>query len=262
MQNDEAKILVTKEAVKAISAWAFETLQGHALRVPEEQAISTATSDAIGKLISEAGTKRFQTIRSLPTLVSWEVSTYCERVRIYPFVTKYREAILGNSSEMIAAWQLHSHSLRQNELYVLQERGTKILDFVHLVTKDLGLNTENRARKFQQKFASQFKSRLRDRHRVVHAHEKPSMMSRVADLVITADDITKKEMHDYALDLIFRMAELLPGDEDDPSEKVRALLNARQLHVSGAEEEASQMMQLFFENMENAIVPASADPGK
>lgn len=250
--------IVTKEAAQAISHWAYEILKKHAANVPPTQLASAATTKSVSKRLSVKGAKKFTTVKSLPLLVSTEVLSYCERIRIYPFVAKYREALKPDSPEMTAAWQLHSQSLRQNELYVIQERGTDILDFAHQVATDIGLGTENRAKIFENRFKTQFKWRLRDRHRVVHAHEKPSMTSRLTDMMITMTKSSEEDVKSYIIKLLLSLSEHLPGEKtDDPKEITRRLLSVRDIYVKHAEEEASKMMEIFFEEMEKTIYTAT-----
>ncbi|MCQ1572099.1 hypothetical protein NFO65_15305 [Neorhizobium galegae] len=263
MQKEDDPKLVTKEAVQAISLWSKGVLEKYAANIPEAQLVSSATRKSVAKRLSENGAKKFTTIRSLPLLVSSEVLSYCERIRIYPFITQYRVELNKGSPEMIAAWQLHSHSLRQNELYVIHERGGDILDFAHYVATDLGLGSENRAKEFEKRFKKQFDWRLRDRHRVVHAHERPSMTSRLADLMIATDDSTKEDLKDYLMGLLANLSELLPGEKtDDPKEKMRRLLSVRDVYVKAAEEEATQMIEMFVDEMQKTISPLAGVAAK
>ncbi len=251
--------LVTKEAVQSISNWAAEVLEAYSATIPEDQLVSTPTKKSIAKRLSANGAKRFETLKSLPLLVSAEVLSYCERIRIYPFITQYRLEVNKGSTDMIAAWQLHSHSLRQNELYVIQERGTDILDFLHNVASDFGLGTQNQAKVFEKRFKNQFEWRLRDRHRVVHAHEKPSMTSRLADMMIASDKSTESDVKDYIVGLLTNLSELIPGEKtDDPNVKLQRLLSVRDLYVQAAEEEAVQMIDIFFEELTRTIAPQAA----
>jgi hypothetical protein len=46
---------------------------------------------------------------------------------------------------MVAAWLLHSHSLRQGELYIIQERSVELLRFFRDVATNLGLPEADRS---------------------------------------------------------------------------------------------------------------------
>ncbi len=258
MQNDHDQETrrVTKAAAQSIFSRCKDVLDGHAARLPESQKVSPKTLAAVQKRLSENGAKKFTSVRSLPLLVSSEVLSWCERVRIYPFVAKYRVEVNNGSKEMVAAWQLHSHSLRQSEIYVLQERGKDIINFAHLVAADLGLGTENRANKFEKRFKTQFEWRLRDRHRVVHAHEKPSLTSCLADLMVATDESTNDVFQEYIVVLLRNIAETLPGEKtEDPKEKLKHLHSVRDIYEKGAEEEATQMIDIFVEELQMTISP-------
>lgn len=259
--NDQHPRSVTKEDAQAISMWCQHVLENHAAELPDSHLASPKTVSAVQKRLSENGAKKFTTIRSLPLLLASEVLSWCERVRIYPFTAKYRVQVNDGSPEMVAAWQLHSHSLRQNEVYVLQERGRDIINFAHLVATDLGLGTQNRAVKFEQRFKTQFSWRLRDRHRVVHAHERPSLTSRLADMMVATDESTKTVFQDYIVGLLTDIAETLPGDQaDKPKQKLERLYSLRDIYEKGAEEEAALMIEIFVEELQKTISPAGRRP--
>jgi hypothetical protein len=257
--SDQEATPVTKEAAQTISSWCQHVLEKHAANLPESQLASRETFAAVQKRLSENGAKRFTTARSLPLLVAAEVLSWCERVRIYPFTAKYRVQVNNGSSDMVAAWQLHSHSLRQSEVYVLQERGRDIINFAHLVATDLGLGTQNRASRFDKRFKTKFGWRLRDRHRVVHAHERPSLTSRLADMMVATDETTKSFFEDYIVNLLTDIADKLPGDQtDDPKEKLKRLHLVRDVYEKGAEDEATQMIEIFVEELQMTINPPTS----
>lgn len=263
MTEETEPRIVNKQAAQAISQWSICILEKHVANVPQSQLVSSTTAKSVSKRLSKKGAKRFETVSSLPLLVSSEVLTLCERIRIYPFVAKYREALRSDSPEMTAAWQLHSHSLRQSELYVIQERGGDILDFAHHVAADMGLGTANRSKEFEKRFKKQFEWRLRDRHRVVHAHEKPSMTSRLTDLMITTNETTEGDAKDFFMGLLVRISDMLPGEKtDDPKELTRRLQSVRDTYVKDAEEEAYQMMKIFVEELKETIAPATSAAAK
>ncbi|CDZ54398.1 hypothetical protein [Neorhizobium galegae] len=259
MPDDAAKKtngkIVTKETVQALSMWTQDALDKRVALIDGSREVSAPTAKAISRRLSENGAKTFTTVRSLPFLLSNEVLTYCERIRIYPFTARYREALKATSPDMNAAWQLHSNSLRQSEVYVIQERGKKLLGFAHQIAVELDIGTPARFMKFDARFNKKFERRLRDRHRVVHAHEKPSLTSRVTDMMITSDDTTSEDVQNHLMSLIFKMADMLPGEKtDDRQEIMKRLLDVPNMYAKIADEEAFDMINIFFEELKATLV--------
>jgi hypothetical protein len=248
--------VLTQDMVWAVAGNVNELLEHYAQAVPEAKKVSKDTGEAIAKRISVNGAKKFTTVRSLPFFFASELLTYLQRIQIYPFVAKYREVLKPNSADMNAAWQLHSHSLRQSECYVIQERGTDILEFAHLVATDLGVGTKSRAKTFEKRFKKEFAIRLRDRHRVVHAHEKPSLTTRVTDMMVAANKTNPDEMNKQLMTTMFNVSQLLPGmPTDDPAEALKRMFDVREEYPKIAEREAVQMMDIFYEELVQTTAP-------
>jgi hypothetical protein len=254
-EKDGKPEVLTQNMVWAVAGRVNELLEHYALAVPEAKKVSSDTGRAIAKRISVNGAKNYTKVRSLPFFLAAEIRTYLERIRIYPFVVKYREVLKPSSMDMNAAWQLHSHSLRQSECYVIQERGTDILEFAHLVAVDLGLGTKSRAKNFEKRFKKEFEVRLRDRHRVVHAHERPSLTTRVTDMMVGADKENPDDMAKQLMKVMFDVSRRLPGmPTDDPDKAIKRMFAVREEYPKIAEREAVQMMDIFYEELVQTIV--------
>ncbi|NSL20193.1 hypothetical protein [Agrobacterium tumefaciens] len=255
-ENDGKPEVLTQDMVWAVAGQVNELLEHYAQAVPEAKKVSSDTEKAIAKRLSVNGAKKFTTVRSLPFFFASELLTYLQRIQIYPFVAKYREVVKPSSADMNAAWQLHSHSLRQSECYVIQERGTDMLEFAHSVATDLGLGTKSRAKIFENRFKKHFATRLRDRHRVVHAHEKPSLTTRVTDLMVAADKKNPDEMNKQLMTMMFNVSQLLPGlPTDDPAEAIKRMFAMREEYPKIAEREAVEMMDIFYDELVQTISP-------
>ena len=111
-----------------------------------------------------------------------EAMTILDRILVYPFTASYRKHLVGAPEEVIGAWQFHSHSLRIGELYIVLDRTVALLEFLAVVGKDSGLSVTDQRKAFENAFKKTFDRRLRERHRLTHAHERPSMISRIIDL--------------------------------------------------------------------------------
>jgi len=116
-------------------------------------------------------------------LIIWdEAMTILDRILVYPFTASYRKHLLGAPKEVIGAWQFHSHSLRVGELYIVQDRTVALLEFLKVVAEDCGLPATDCRKSFESSFKKVFDRRLCERHRLTHAHERPSIISRIIDL--------------------------------------------------------------------------------
>lgn len=232
--------------------------------ISDDVLVSPLTKKSISKRVSENGAKKFTHVKSLPSLVKFELAPYLERIRIYPYITKYREPIKDiskNDKDMFVAWQLHSQSLRQNELYVIQERGVDIIEFIHLSAKDMGVCTEDQSKVFEKEFKKTFNNRLRDRHRVVHAHERPSLTSRIIDTALIMGAHTTSEERKYFLDTALQLTENLPPDMLDGVKNFHDLHNkVANYYVALAEQEAKSILHLFFSAMMKTLLPDGLSP--
>ncbi|MGO4524942.1 hypothetical protein AB4097_08765 [Microvirga sp. 2MCAF35] len=133
------------------------------------------------KRLTPKNVTTYSTPEKLPFLIYTEIESLGDRIRLYLFTARYRELINSGPREMSMAWQMHSHShsLRQGELYIIQERGVELIRFLHDVASGLGVTTVDRSNSFRKAFKKRFDRRLRERHRLVYAHERPSLTSRV-----------------------------------------------------------------------------------
>ena len=201
----------------------------------------------IDKRVSPKAAAEFSRAQNLPQLVALELEILGDQIRLYPYTARYREAINLASKDMVAAWLLHSHSLRQSELYIIQERSTDLLRFLRNVSQDLGLAAApDRSKSFEKAFKRRFERRLRERHRLVHAHERPSLTSRVIDFGVAAKETDKDIVEDSLADLFIKMASLLPGEPPkDAQELMQKINKLRDSHVDFAYQEATDMFDML-----------------
>lgn len=87
---------------------------------------------------------------------------------------------------------------------------------------NLGLPAADRPKCFEKAFKKRFERRLRERHRLVHAHERPSLTSRVIDFAVAAKETDKDLLAETMVDLLYKIAQMLPGEAtEDPQELLR-----------------------------------------
>lgn len=178
--------------------------------------------------------------------VIWdEAMTILDRILVYPFTASYRKHFAGAPKEVIGAWQFHSHSLRIGELYIVLDRTLALLEFLTVVGRDSGLQVTDQRKTFEKAFKRTFDRGLRERHRLTHAHERLSMISRVIDLSGGKWAGDKDEAAKQVMILLASMLPLLTEASEGagrtpPSspEEVEAI------HELGAQQEARHMLKL------------------
>ncbi|WP_156390377.1 hypothetical protein [Rhizobium sp. Root1203] len=81
----------------------------------------------------------------------------------------------------------------------------------------------------------------------------------MADMMVATDETTKSFFEDYIVNLLTDIADKLPGDQtDDPKEKLKRLHLVRDVYEKGAEDEATQMIEIFVEELQMTINPPTS----
>lgn len=178
--------------------------------------------------------------------VIWdEAMTILDRILVYPFTASYRKHLISAPKEVIGAWQFHSHSLRIGELYIVLDRTLALLEFLNIVARDSGLPVTDQRKVFEKIFKKTFDRRLRERHRLTHAHERPSMTSRIIDL---SGGKWIGDEHESAEELMALLTSMLPKLKEASEAAGRTAPKTPQeveaIHEWGAQQEARQMLKL------------------
>ena len=194
--------------------------------------------------------------------VVWdEAMTILDRILVYSFTASYRKHLKCAPKEVLGAWQFHSHGLRIGELYIVLDRTLALLEFLTVVARDCGLPVTDQRKAFERTFKKTFERRLRERHRLTHAHERPSMVSRIIDLSggkwAGDDAATIKQVLDIfakTLPVLTKASEASGRPPPKTPEEVEAL------HEWGAQQEARQMLKLVGEALLGTINDPSVAP--
>jgi hypothetical protein len=241
--------------VNGLGIYAYSQLEKAVSLVTPAQ-ISTDTYKCVRKRVSAKIVSEYATPQNVLSLIILDIQQIGDRIRLCPFTAKYREQINLSSNDMVTAWQLHSHSLRQSELYIIQERGTEVLQFLHFVARDFKLKSVDCSNSFEREFKKRFERRLRERHRLVHAHEKPSLVSRLIDLMVSGDN--ERAVGQALGEVLAKVASIMPGPAtDDPKEALRRLRSLGEQYAMLAEKEAIDMFDLFSEAVIRTITGTS-----
>ncbi|NEJ26933.1 hypothetical protein GR205_02890 [Rhizobium leguminosarum] len=143
---------------------------------------SDETKKFLLKRVSPNNALNFDSLERYWVVLLDELSQILDRILAYQYVAKYRKILNSGPQELAMAWQIHSQSLRSGELYIVQDRTCEFLKFLSHVGRDCGITIADQTKTFEKAFKKTFERRLRERHRVVHAHERPSRESRIISL--------------------------------------------------------------------------------
>lgn len=188
-------------------------------------------------------------------LVLWdEILTILDRILIYPHTTTYRKHLKDAPHEVQKAWQFHSHSLRVTELYIILDRNIAMLSFLNVILESFNLPMHDQRKEFEKSFKKTFERRLRERHRLTHAHERPSLVSRIIDLSGTKFSGDKEEVEkilsDAMLSLMSRWSDItkVVGPAAPTT-----LEMAEAMHEEAGQIEARRMLNLVGEALLKTI---------
>lgn len=195
--------------------------------------------------------------------VLWdEAMTILDRILVYPFIASYRKHLKDAPDEVLKAWQFHSQSLRVGELYIVQDRTKKLLEFLAVVARDCGLPATDKREEFEKTFKKNFERRLRERHRLTHAHERPSFESRIIDLAGGKWQGDHEATVEQVLDVLAKMLpKLAEASEAAGRAPPRTPGDIEALHEGGARQEARLMLKLVGEALLGTINSAPVATG-
>jgi|GEM_PF-3082385 len=263
MEETEEEALPPLEwsVAQALAAKVSEAITAAAEATPGREA-SAMSKKMVAKRVPTSWIPKYDVLDGYGFIVWDEALSVLDRIIVYPFTASYRKHLLGAPKEVIGAWQFHSHSLRLSELYIIQDRTIALLKFMNVVAADCGLTVTDCTKSFERAFKKTFERRLRERHRLTHAHERPSIVSRLIDLSGGKWKGDKDETLKQALETF---AKLLPPmiaaseAAGRPSPQTAAEVEA--LYEAGAEREARQMLKLVGDALLGTINDPSVRGG-
>lgn len=167
----------------------------------------------------------------LIALSAAEIDDLGGRVHAYQYVERYRFAFQGFSQEMSSSFIRHTYEMRQNEVYAIKERAVKLLALLREVGSHFSIEATSQTKNFTGKFDKLMEYRLRERHKMTHFHEAPSMTGRmleVTGMLSRAPESQKKQMIEVLAATMAKLSEAAStlGVESDPKEFRRKYLLA------------------------------------
>jgi hypothetical protein len=241
---------------QALAAKVSDIITAAANATPGRKA-SAESKKLVARRVPPSWLSKYELMDEYGFVIWDEAMTILDRILVYPFTASYRKYLLDAPKEVIGAWQFHSHSLRVGELYIVFDRTVALLEFLNVVGRDCGLAVTDCRKSFDKTFKKTFHRRLRERHRLVHAHERPSMTSRIIDLSGGKWAGDKDESLQALMKLL---ADMLPKLTEASEAAGRTAPKTPQeveaMHEWGAQQEARQMLKLVGE----ALLATLNDP--
>lgn len=205
---------------------------------------SSTLKKLVAKRVPPKTLAQFNTLDSYHLVLWDECMSILERISAYPHTVGYRKHLSNAPQDVRRAWLIHSHSLRGNELYIVQDRTKAFLLFLYAVANEAGLAATEQSNSFENIYRKRFRRRLHERHEITHAHSRPSLTSRIINMqsaLARANDEDKSSMVAQLLGAttpFLAMLEKLQG-------KPLAIGEVETLQQEGADREAREMLDLF-----------------
>lgn len=246
---------------QALAAKVSDAITTAAQTTPGREA-SAMSKKLIARRVPSSWIPKFDVLDSYGFIVWDEALSVLDRIMVYHFTASYRKHLRGAPKEVTGAWQFHSHSLRVSELYIIQDRTIALLKFLNVVAADCGLPVTDCAKSFEKDFKKAFERRLRERHRLTHAHERPSVVSRLIDLSGgkwkgDKDETVKKALETFAMLLPPLVAASEAGGRAPPT----TAGEVEALYELGAKREARHMLKLVGDALLGTINDPSVRGG-
>jgi len=217
-------------------------------------AISLALETEIRKRVAPSAIGNYLNLKAIVDDVTFEINNLGRRIRRYQFIERYRDVFLSPDREMMMAFLEHTHSMRTAELYTILERGADLIRLCGVLVVNLGLPATNAAAKYQKRFRKEFERRLRERHRIVHAHERPSLLSRLLSTPAEAfDDPTFVDAFTEIFADVVAILGHVRGKEANELMKEQASGAFRREYLLAVDLEAAAMWRILSECVAEAL---------
>lgn len=245
---------ILAEQVNEVANGVDVSLKRHLAALGGSLALSDATKKHIAKRVPPSTLSKYQTPENAISLLSLEINDLGLRISRYQFIERYREYFKAPNTEMRTAFVMHTHILRGSEIYVIMERCGSFLDFFYDLATDLSLNPKKLSKTLETRFKKDFERHLRERHRIVHAHERPTLVSRM--MSIPPDTINKPKVADTFKNVLESLVEMMTPEFQslfeikDPAEAIKKINDFR---LQAVDKECLDMWSIFLDSLTKLI---------
>ncbi|MDF0486846.1 hypothetical protein PX554_01790 [Sphingomonas sp. H39-1-10] len=233
------------------------SLNEHLATMPSAPVISERTKSHIAKRVGPKSRAKYLNSKGAISLLSIEVIDLGTRISRYQYIERYREHFKSPDPEMGTAFIMHTHILRGSEIYVIMERCGSFLDFFYDLAVDLDLNPKSKLGKdLEKQFKKCFARHLRERHRIVHAHERPSVISRITAIAPEPEgehrDLMEKVFLDAFSQIFEALTKLAPHLVDTKTGE-EAIKNINDHRLKAVDRECFEMWSILLGSINKTI---------
>ena len=254
MSENQSLTSILTDQVDQVSNGIRYSLERHVTLMTTKPSLSEETKKHVTKRVSPSQLQKYLTMEMAIALLALEISDLGTRISHYQHIERYREHFNAPDKAMRAAFVMHTHILRGSEIYVIMERCEDWLKFFYALAIDLDLRPTDMTKKLQARFKKEFERHLRERHRIVHAHERPSFVSRMVGT--PPEDLDHPEFAKLYVDTVGQLASMLHkaiGEQvkDKSAEEVLQAINIRRLEA--VDRECFMMWSIFLDQINGLI---------
>ncbi len=254
MSEKQSLTSILADQVNQVSNGIRHSLERHVSIMTTKPTLSDETRKHITKRVPPSQLQKYLTVEMAIALLALEISDLGTRISHYQHIERYREHFNAPNKAMRAAFVMHTHALRCSEIYVIMERCEDWLKFFYALAADLDLGPTHVAKKLQTRFKKEFERHLRERHRIVHAHERPSLVSRMVGA--PPEDLDHPDFAKLYVDTIGMLAGMLHkaiGEQikDKSADEVLQTINIRRLEA--VDRECFTMWSIFLDQINGSI---------
>jgi hypothetical protein len=218
--------------------------------------ISDAVKSQVAKRVAPSALPLYDDFDSVVSLAAHEIGEIGQRIGRYRYIERYKFFFETNDREMGLAFGEHLYELRSGQIYAVLERGVEIIRLCSTVADCRGRGDSKAANAYLKEFRSAFAYRLRERHRQAHAHERPSLASRILSLRPVKED--EKRMAAEVLATVLAQARfalrlLTQGGNEIVSPVPEDHAEFQSYYLQRVDEEASTMWRIFSKAIARAV---------
>jgi hypothetical protein len=257
MAADKLLTEIITSQVNQFCAGFDAALRRHIGLLPAPPSLSAESKKHIVKRVPPRALDNYLNLNSAIALLAVEIQDLGLRISRYQYIERYREHFEAPDADMASAFVMHTHILRGTEIYVIMERCAVFLDFYYHIAVDLSLNPTKMSKALERRFKKDFERHLRERHRIVHAHERPSLISRMTS--ISAEEIGKPDVASTfkeTLETLMGMLAPVLKDAFNINDPALALKNLNDIRLKAVDQECLGMWSTLLDAMTRLIDPS------
>lgn len=240
--------------VQEVSSGILVSLLRHASKLAVTPTLSRDTQKHIKKRVSPSNLENYLTPEEAVKLLAIEISDLGMRISYYRYIERYREHFSTPGKEMGAAFVTHTHILRGSEIYVIQEKCRACLKYFHSLAVDLQLSPKSTESRLQNSFKKEFERHLRERHRIVHSHESPSLISRILNVPLAElEGVEARDSYASIFTQLLSMANDHLGIDVEDLSLEEGLKQLNDKRLIAVDKECVKMWSIFLKGLTDLI---------